>query len=183
MSSLNSFISFVASRKSEIFHLFMQHIQLTVFSVLISILIAIPLGILIVKYKKLSGPVIGLVNIIQSIPSMALLGFLIPVLGIGSKPAITMVVLYSLLPIVKSTYTGLTNINDATIEAAEGIGLTQSQILLKIRFPLAMPVIMSGVRISAVTAVGLVTTAAFSVPSMGNNLVVKAHYGLGSRNR
>jgi osmoprotectant transport system permease protein len=161
MSSLNSFISFVASRKSEIFHLFMQHIQLTVFSVLISILIAIPLGILIVKYKKLSGPVIGLVNIIQSIPSMALLGFLIPVLGIGSKPAITMVVLYSLLPIVKSTYTGLTNINDATIEAAEGIGLTQSQILLKIRFPLAMPVIMSGVRISAVTAVGLVTTAAF----------------------
>ncbi len=161
MDSLNSFIDFVISRQSEIFHLFIQHVELTIFSVLISVLIAIPLGILIVKVNRLSGPVIGLVNIVQSVPSLALLGFLIPLLGIGSKPAITMVVMYSLLPIVKSTFTGLTNINAATIEAAEGIGLTSGQILLKVRFPLAMPIIMSGIRISAVTAVGLMTIAAF----------------------
>ena len=161
MQDLNIFFNFIIDRRLQIYNLFMQHIQLTLFSVIISILIGIPLGILIVRYKKLSTSVIGLANIIQSIPSLALLGFLIPALGIGSKPAIAMVVLYSLLPIVKNTFTGLTNINQSTIEAAEGIGLTNNQILLKVRFPLAMPVIMSGIRISAVTAVGLMTIAAF----------------------
>jgi glycine betaine/choline ABC-type transport system substrate-binding protein/ABC-type proline/glycine betaine transport system permease subunit len=161
MNSINSFMNFVIDRKSQILDLFLQHIQLTIFSILVSIAIAIPLGILIVRYRKLSGPVIGFTNVVQSIPSLALLGFLIPVLGIGSKPAIIMVVMYSLLPIVKSTYTGLTNINPALIEAADGMGLTQTQVLLKVRFPLAMPIIMSGVRISSVTAVGLMTIAAF----------------------
>ncbi|MCB2299457.1 ABC transporter permease/substrate-binding protein [Clostridium tagluense] len=161
MSSINSFINFVIDRKSEISHLFIQHIQLTIFSILLAVVIAIPLGILIVRYRKLAGPIIGFTNIVQSIPSLALLGFLIPVLGIGSKPAIVMVVMYSLLPIVKSTYTGLTNVNPSLIEAAAGMGLTQTQVLLKVRFPLAMPIIMSGVRISSVTAVGLMTIAAF----------------------
>ncbi|MBW9155634.1 ABC transporter permease/substrate-binding protein [Clostridium tagluense] len=161
MSNINSFINFVIDRKSEISHLFIQHIQLTIFSILLAVVIAIPLGILIVRYRKLAGPIIGFTNIVQSIPSLALLGFLIPVLGIGSKPAIVMVVMYSLLPIVKSTYTGLTNVNPSLIEAAAGMGLTQTQVLLKVRFPLAMPIIMSGVRISSVTAVGLMTIAAF----------------------
>lgn len=161
MNNLNSFINFVIDRKTEILHLFIQHVQLTLFSVLLSVAIAIPLGILIVRYRKLSGPVIGFTNIVQSIPSLALLGFLIPMLGIGSKPAIIMVVMYSLLPIVKSTFTGLTNINPSLIEAADGMGLTTTQVLLKVRFPLAMPIIMSGVRISSVTAVGLMTIAAF----------------------
>jgi len=161
MNSFNSFISFVIDRKSEIIDLFIQHIQLTIFSILIAVVIAIPLGILIVRYRKLSVPVIGVTNVVQSVPSLALLGFLIPVLGIGSKPAIIMVVMYSLLPIVKNTFTGLTNINPALIEAADGMGLTNTQVLLKVRFPLAMPIIMSGIRISAVTAVGLMTIAAF----------------------
>lgn len=161
MQGLNTFFHFIIDRKLQIYDLFIQHIELTLFSVVISILIGIPLGILIVRVKKFSTPIIGLANIIQSIPSLALLGFLIPVLGIGSKPAIAMVVLYSLLPIVKNTFTGLTNIEQSTIEAAEGIGLTNNQILLKVRFPLAMPIIMSGIRISAVTAVGLMTIAAF----------------------
>ncbi|HEY8892225.1 MAG TPA: glycine betaine ABC transporter substrate-binding protein [Clostridium sp.] len=158
---MNSFIKFVIDRKSEIIDLFIQHIQLTIFSILIAIAIAIPLGILIVRYRKLSVPVIGFTNIVQSVPSLALLGFLIPLLGIGSKPAIIMVVMYSLLPIVKNTFTGLTNISPSLIEAADGMGLTQTQILLKVRFPLAMPIIMSGIRISSVTAVGLMTIAAF----------------------
>jgi len=161
MNSFNSFISFLIDRKTEIFDLFIQHIQLTVFSILIAVLIAIPLGIIIVRYRKLSGPVIGFANVIQSVPSLALLGFLIPILGIGSKPAIIMVVMYSLLPIVKNTFTGLTNINPSLVEAADGMGLTNTQVLLKVRFPLAMPIIMSGIRISSVTAVGLMTIAAF----------------------
>lgn len=161
VNSLNSFIKFVIERKTEISDLLIQHVQLTIFSILMSVIIAIPLAIFIVRYRKFSGPVIGFTNIVQSVPSLALLGFLIPLVGIGSKPAIIMVVMYSLLPIVKNTYTGLTNISPALIEASDGMGLTQTQVLLKVRFPLAMPIIMSGVRVSSVTAVGLMTIAAF----------------------
>ena len=161
MNSINSFINFVIGRKAEIFDLLIQHIQLTIFAILMSVLIAVPLGILIVRYRKLSGPVIGFTNLVQSVPSLALLGFLIPLVGIGSTPAIIMVVMYSLLPILKNTFTGLTNIDPSLIEAADGMGLTNTQVLLKVRFPLAMPIIMSGIRISSVTAVGLMTIAAF----------------------
>ena len=100
-------------------------------------------------------------NIIQAIPSMALLGFMIPLLGIGTKPAIVMVILYSLLPIIKNTVAGLDSINEETLEAAKGIGLTRLQVLYKVQIPLAAPVIMAGVRISAVSSVGLMTLAAF----------------------
>lgn len=161
MNDISNFISFVVERKEQIFSLFLQHIELTIFAVVISIIIGVPLGIVIVGKKKISSTVLAIANIVQSIPSIALLGFLIPAFGIGSKPAIVMVVLYSLLPIVKNTFTGLNNIDEAIVEAAEGIGLTKTQILLKVRFPLAMSVIMSGIRISAVTAVGLMTIAAF----------------------
>ncbi|MFL0249660.1 glycine betaine ABC transporter substrate-binding protein [Clostridium neuense] len=158
---MGSFINFTLDRKDQIFNLFLQHIELTVFAVVVSIIVGVPLGILITRVRKLSTPIIGIANIAQSIPSLALLGFLIPVFGIGSKPSIIMVVIYSLLPIIKNTYTGLINIDAPVIEAATGVGLTKSQILLKISIPLAMPIIMSGIRISAVTAVGLMTIAAF----------------------
>lgn len=158
---MTNFINFILERKDEILSLFLQHIELTVFAVVVSIIVGVPLGILIARVRKLSIPVIAVANIAQSIPSLALLGFLIPVFGIGSKPSIIMVVIYSLLPIIKNTYTGLINIDAPTIEAATGVGLTQSQILLKISIPIAMPIIMSGIRISAVTAVGLMTIAAF----------------------
>jgi osmoprotectant transport system permease protein len=109
----------------------------------------------------LSSIVLGIANIVQAIPSLALLGFLIPVIGIGSKPAIVMVILYSLLPIIKNTHTGLVGIDPNIIESAEGMGMTESQILKMVKLPLALPVIMAGIRISAVTAVGLMTIAAF----------------------
>lgn len=103
----------------------------------------------------------AIANLIQAIPSMALLGFMIPLLGIGTKPAIVMVILYSLLPIIKNTVAGLDSINEETLEAAKGIGLTRLQVLYKVQIPLAAPVIMAGVRISAVSSVGLMTLAAF----------------------
>ncbi|TDT61333.1 glycine betaine ABC transporter substrate-binding protein [Fonticella tunisiensis] len=158
---LKEFLDFVLSRQDQILKLLSEHITLTIFAVLLSILIGIPLGILITRIKKLSGPVIGAANIVQAIPSLALLGFLIPFLGIGSKPAIVMVFLYSLLPIIKNTYTGLTNINPDMLEASRAMGMTGSQILRMVQLPLALPIIMTGIRISAVTAVGLMTIAAF----------------------
>lgn len=147
--------------KTQIISLLIEHIELTAISVGLAILIGVPLGILISYVKKLNKPILGMTNIIQAIPTMALLGLFIPLLGIGTLPAVTTVVLYSLLPIIKNTYTGISNINPQTIEAAKGIGLTKFQILTKIQIPLALPIIMAGVRISAVTAVGLMTIAAF----------------------
>lgn len=158
---INKFGSFLYERREQMLSLTLEHIQLTIFAVIMAIIVGVPLGILITRYKKLSAPVIGFANIIQAVPSLALLGFLIPVLGIGSKPAILMVFLYSLLPIIKNTLTGLDNINPDVIEAAKGMGMTNGQILRIIQIPLALPIIMSGIRISAVTAVGLMTIAAF----------------------
>lgn len=183
-TGISGFFYFVFSRKSEILKLLWQHIELTLLAVLIAVIVGIPLGIFIAKVKKLSKPILGITNLIQAIPSLALLGFLIPVLGIGSKPAIVMVVLYSLLPIVKNCYTGLSNISDDILEAAKGMGMTKNQILRKVQLPLAMPIIMAGIRISAVTAVGLMTIAAFigagglgqmvftGVQSVNNNMIL-----------
>lgn len=154
-------IQYFINHQSQIFNLLMEHIQLTFISVMLATLIGIPTGILICYIKKLDKPILGAANIIQAIPSMALLGFAIPLFGIGTIPAVITVTLYSLLPIIKSTYTGIININPQVLESAKGIGLTRFQVLYKIQIPLALPVIMSGVRISSVTAVGLMTIAAF----------------------
>ncbi|AIY83465.1 binding--dependent transport system inner membrane component family protein [Clostridium baratii str. Sullivan] len=158
---MDNFFNFVVSQKSQILDLLMQHISLTLTAILIAILVGVPLGIIVSRVKFLRKPIIGFVNLIQAVPSMALLGLLIPLLGIGSTPAIFMVVIYSLLPIVKNTYTGLTSIDPVILESAKGIGLTRNQTLFRIQLPLALPIIMAGVRISAVTAVGLMTLAAF----------------------
>lgn len=154
-------INYFSGNYQEILNLLVEHIKLTTLSIGIAILIGIPVGILISYVKKLSKPILGIANVIQAIPSMALLGFAIPFLGIGTVPAIVMVVLYSLLPIIKNTYTGIESISPQMLESATGIGLTPWQVLTKIQIPLALPVIMAGIRISAVSAVGLMTLAAF----------------------
>lgn len=158
---MNAFIQYVSDNSQDILSYLLQHIQMTCIAVAMAVIIGVPLGIFINYYVGLSKPVLGLVNVIQAIPSVAMLGFAIPFLGIGVKPAIIMVILYSLLPIVKNTFIGIRSIRPDLIEVAEGIGLTKRQVLQKVQIPLALPVIMSGVRISAVTAVGLMTIAAF----------------------
>lgn len=179
-----SFYQYLLESKNQIAFLLVEHIQLTVIAVLLAILLGVPLGILISYVQRLCKVVLGSVNVIQAVPSLALLGLAIPLLGIGKLPAVIVVMLYSLLPIVKNTNTGLTNINPDTIEAAQGIGLTGFQILTKVQIPLALPVIMAGVRIAAVTAVGLMTIAAFigagglgflvfsGISTVNNNLIV-----------
>ncbi len=156
-----NFFEYIIKSKDQILSLTVEHIKLTAIAVGFAILIGVPLGIFISYVKKLNKPVLGTANVIQAIPSMALLGFAIPFLGIGTLPAVVMVILYSLLPIIKNTYIGIESIDPQTLEAAKGIGLTKFQILFKIQIPLALPVIMAGVRISAVSAVGLMTMAAF----------------------
>ncbi len=161
LNSIESFFEYMIQQREQIGSLFIQHIYLSVIAVAIAVVIGIPLGILVTRVKTLQKPIIGLANIMQAIPSIALLGFLIPIAGIGSRPAIIMVILYSLLPIIKNTNAGLSGISPDMLEAALGIGLTRNQILTKVQLPLAFPIIMAGIRISAVTAVGLMTISAF----------------------
>ena len=158
---MQEFMNTLFMKKEELLLLCIEHIQLTAIAVIMSVLIGVCLGIFITKNKKMASIIIGIANLMQSIPSLAILGFLIPIVGIGAKPAVIMVILYSILPILKNTYTALMNINPDTIEAAKGIGMTPRQILTKIKIPLAIPVIMAGIRIASVTAVGLMTIAAF----------------------
>jgi len=154
-------MQYFTSNPDQVLRLTLEHIELTAIAVGFAVLVGVPLGILISYFKKASKTVVGGANVVQAIPSMALLGLAIPLLGIGSVPAVVIVILYSLLPIIKNTYTGITSIDKDTLEAAKAIGLTKSQVLTKVQIPLALPVIMAGVRISAVTAVGLMTMAAF----------------------
>ena len=161
MAFIRGLINYFVDSRAQIFSLLLEHIQLTAIAVGVAILIGVPLGILICYIRKASKPVLGVANVIQAVPSMALLGFAIPILGIGTVPAVVVVVLYSLLPIIKNTFAGIHGISPEMVEAAQGIGMSRFQILYKVQIPQALPVIMAGVRISAVTAVGLMTMAAF----------------------
>ena len=127
-----------------------QHLGLTFLSLLLAIVIGVPLGILIARKRKLSTPVLGLAGVLQTIPSIALLGFMIPIFGIGAKPAIIALLIYALLPIIRNTYTGITTVSPIVVEAAKALGMNKSQLLFKVEFPLAMPVIIAGIRTAAV---------------------------------
>lgn len=148
-------------RRQDLVEALFRHIELVFISMALTILIGIPLSILITRVKPLRGPVLGVANVLQTIPSLALLGFMIPLLGIGSTAAIAALFLYSLLPIIRNTYTGIREVDNATIEAAKGMGMTDLQILFKIELPLAFSVIMAGIRTSTVINVGTATLAAF----------------------
>lgn len=148
-------------RWEDLLSAIMQHMGLVFFSMLIAICISLPLGIFITRHKRTAGWVLGTAGILQTIPSLALLGFMIPLFGIGMKTAVAALFLYSLLPIIRNTYTGIQDVDPATIEAAKGMGMKESQILFRIKLPLALSVIMAGIRTATVINVGTATIAAF----------------------
>lgn len=136
-----------------------DHAALALVAVSFSCLLGIPLGVVITRNKKVADFIIGLANIIQTVPSLALFAFMIPIFGIGSKNAIFALFLYALLPIIKNTYIGIKNVSPATREAAVGMGMTRFQILYKVEMPLCVSVIMGGIRIATVTCIGVATIA------------------------
>ncbi|MBZ4654675.1 MAG: ABC-type transporter, integral rane subunit [Peptococcaceae bacterium] len=136
-----------------------QHIQLALISLLFAILIAVPLGIILTRYRRFAEPVIGITAVVQTIPSLALLGFMIPLFGIGVLPAIVALTVYGLLPIVRNTYTGILGVDEAAIEAGVGMGMTSSQVLFMVEIPLALSVIMAGIRTATVLNIGVATLA------------------------
>ncbi|BFO64081.1 ABC transporter permease/substrate-binding protein [Chryseobacterium sp. KCF3-3] len=161
MTQQQSLWQFIAEQHEKLTTQIIQHLGLTFLSLLLAIIVGVPLGILISRKKKLSSPVLGIAGILQTIPSIALLGFMIPVLGIGPKPAIAALLIYALLPIIRNTYTGITGVDPAVIEAAKAMGMNRSQLLFKVKLPLAMPVIIAGIRTAAVINVGVATLASF----------------------
>src|SRR6185312_4883393 len=156
-----SLFSFMREQSGKILDQLLQHIGLTFISLFIAVIIGVPVGILIARKKKFSAPVLGFTGILQTIPSIALLGFMIPLLGIGPVPAIVALFLYALLPIVRNTFTGITGVDATVIESAKGMGMSQGQILRKVELPLSMPVILAGIRTATVINVGVATLASY----------------------
>lgn len=148
-------------RWGEVLEATFVHIQLVFFSMIIATILAVILGIVVTRVPWLKTIVLGGTGVLQTVPSLALLGFMIPIFGIGIKTAIAALFLYSLLPIMRNTYTGIKDVDSATVEAAKGMGMTSMQILFRVELPLAVPVIMAGIRTAAVINVGNATLAAF----------------------
>jgi len=156
-------IQFMLHNRSQVLDLTLEHLWLVGWSTFMAALIGIPLGILIAHRMRLNRPVLAGANIIQTIPSLALFGFLLPVPWLGERVdrlAILALTLYALLPIIRNTFDGIRCVDPAVVEAGRGMGLTESQLLFKVELPLAVSGILSGVRIAAVICVGLATIAA-----------------------
>lgn len=157
---MKAFLEYFISRLPEIGKLLNQHIKISGIAVLIAIFVGVPIGILITKNEKASKFTLSVAGIFQTIPSLALFGLIIPFLGIGVKPAVFVLFLYSLLPIITNTFIGIKNVDYSTIQAAIGMGMTNFQLLLKVKLPIALGVIMGGIRIATVSIIGTTTIAA-----------------------
>lgn len=157
---MNNFIQVFQERKEDLLGSLIEHIQISFIALLLAGLIAIPLGIYLTKKEKIAEGIIGISAVLQTIPSLALLGLLIPLVGIGKVPAIIALVAYALLPILRNTYTGIKEVDPSLIEAARSMGMNAGKRLMKVEIPLAMPIIMAGIRTAMVLIVGTATLAA-----------------------
>jgi osmoprotectant transport system permease protein len=154
---------FMTSHRVEILAATREHLVLVLISMVIAAAIGVPLGLTIVGRPRLRAGALAVASVLQTIPSLALFGFLIPlpfIGGIGAHTAIVALVLYALLPILRNTYVGLSSVDPAILEAAEGMGMSEQQILFRVRLPLASSVIMAGIRTAAVITIGVATIAA-----------------------
>ncbi|WP_430785735.1 ABC transporter permease/substrate-binding protein [Virgibacillus flavescens] len=157
---MNEFIDVFQSRQDVLLETIWEHLQISLIALIIAIIISVPLGLILTRYTKIAEPIIALTAILQTIPSLAVLAFLIPFFGIGTTPAIIALTAYGLLPILRNTYTGVKEVNPSLKEAATGMGMNSLKRLTKVELPIAMPVIMAGVRTSMVLIVGTTTIAA-----------------------
>ncbi|ARF14149.1 ABC transporter permease/substrate-binding protein [Sporosarcina ureae] len=157
---MNNFLDVFQNRRGQLLEALIEHIQISLISLIIAVLIAVPLGIYLTNRQKIAESVIGISAVLQTIPSLALLGLLIPLFGIGKIPAIIALVVYALLPILRNTYTGIKEVDPSLREAATAMGMNTRKRLMKVELPLAMPIIMAGIRTSMVLIVGTATLAA-----------------------
>ncbi len=155
------FFTFVREQAGQLTNQILTHIGLTLASLAMALAVGMPLGIFITRQRRLAAVVLGGAGVLQTVPSIALLGVLIPLLGIGAGPALAVLFLYALLPIIRNTYVGITGVNPAIREAAQAMGMTDWQVLTRVELPLAWPVLLAGIRTAAVINVGVATLAAY----------------------
>jgi osmoprotectant transport system permease protein len=158
-----SFLDFAVQHRAEILARTFEHLWLVAAAMLVAALIGLPLGIALVQRRTLRRWVLGIANVVQTVPSLALFGFLIPVPflgGIGASTAIIALTLYALLPILRNTYTGIAGVDPAVVEAARAMGMTPRQTLWQVQLPLSMGVILAGIRVATVISIGVATIAA-----------------------
>jgi osmoprotectant transport system permease protein len=156
-------VSYFWERRAEILQLTGEHLLLVAISTALAVLVGVPLGLALARRPRLARPVLGFAGVVQTIPSLALFGLLIPLPllgGIGARTAIVALVVYALLPILRNTYAGVRSVDPAIVEAATGLGMTTGQRLWLVELPLALPVVLAGVRIATVVSIGLATIAA-----------------------
>jgi osmoprotectant transport system permease protein len=156
-------LQYILQNRNEVLTLTLEHLWMVAASTLLAVLVGIPLGILITRRPSLDKPVLGTANVIQTIPSLALFGFLLPVPWIGARAerlAILALTLYALLPLIRNTYAGIKGVDHSVLEAGRGMGMTDRQLLWQVEFPLALGVIIAGVRVATVISVGVATIAA-----------------------
>jgi len=154
---------FILQNHREVTQLTLEHIWLVGISTLLAVAIGMPLGILLTRWPALRQPILGSANVIQTIPSLALFGFLLPAPWIGARAdrlAILALMLYALLPLIRNTYAGIQSVDPAVVEAGRGMGLTDRQLLFQVELPLALGVIIAGIRVATVLSIGLATIAA-----------------------
>ncbi|MGB3305149.1 MAG: ABC transporter permease [Thermomicrobiales bacterium] len=154
-------LSYLTSHKEQVWSLTLDHLQLSLTALAVALPIAIVLGILGAMFRQLTLPILTLVGFLYTIPSLALLAFLIPSQGLGTRPAIIMLVIYAQLYLVRNIVAGLRGVNRDTLEAATGLGMTRMQVFVRVWFPLALPVIIAGIRTALVTIIGLASIAAW----------------------
>jgi osmoprotectant transport system permease protein len=162
-ASSTGLLDFIIANRGEVLELTLEHLALVAVAMLFAVAAGVPLGIALVRRAGLRRWVLGAANIVQTVPSLALFGFLIPVPligGIGGRTAIVALTLYALLPIIRNTYAGIAGVDPAIVEAARGMGMTERQLLWRVQMPLSLGVILAGIRVAAVISVGVATIAA-----------------------
>lgn len=156
-------LHFFLTNRTEVIELTAEHLWLVGISMLFAVLIGVPLGIVLTRKPSLSKPILGTANVMQTIPSLALFGLLMPMPWVGERAdrlTILALTLYALLPIIRNTYTGVNGVDHAVVEAGRGMGMTDRQLLFQVQLPLALRVIIAGVRVATVISVGVATIAA-----------------------
>lgn len=154
-------VNYIFRRSDLISELMLEHLWLVIFTLIVAVTVSVVIGIIISYQDSLAQTVLGICQILMVIPSMAMLAFMVPLFGIGFTTGVVALVLYSLLPIVRNTYTGIRELDPAMVEAAKGMGMNEWRILTKVKIPLARPVIMAGIRTAAVMMIGIAAIAAY----------------------
>lgn len=155
--SLTNVLTYMSSNSGKLLRLTLEHLQLSLLAILFGLIVGIPVGLLIARRKRLVTPVLWVANMFQTIPPLALVGFLMVMLGLGKGTGTAALFFYTLMPVIRSTYIGLTSVEPAVLEAARGMGMTRRQILVQVQMPLALSVVLVGVRLSAVVTIGTAT--------------------------